>query len=286
MQSLIKILLKIPGLQPSQISSGLKVPPLNVFYADKELDAEKLKNLLEKFGAVCAIEDTKKIVRKNESEKKVTGTMEAYLKRRHHHSQKFRRNFWISILAIFVMFALITSIDFSGKNKSNHPSSNQPRQAVQSTRTPSDYVPPSNEKNQKKNYATATTADIAKINNELKKNPYNTDAWKNLADNLEKQGDSAAARKAKESFEKSVKAQQVLASLAKAFGNNVRVEITEDAVYYRTSYDFTEREFYAESAKLLNSLNEKFPGKDLIVENYTPANKVQHVELRSPMRAK
>jgi len=286
MQSLIKILLKIPGLQPNQISSGLKVPPLNVFYADTAQDAEKLKNLLEKFGAVCTIEDTKAMVTKKEGEKKVTAPMEAYLKHRHHHYRKFRRNFLISILSIFVIFAILTSIDFSGKNKPNHPSSNQPRQAVQSARVSSDYVPPSDEKPQKKNNATATAADMEKINNELKKNPYNADAWKNLADNLEKQGDTASARKAKESFEKSVKAQQVLASIAKAFGNNVRVEITEDAVYYRTAYDFTEREFYAESAKLLNSMNEKFPGKDLYVENYTSDNRVQTVQLKSPTKHK
>jgi len=284
MQSLVKILLKIPGLQPNQVSSGLKVPPLNVFFADKESDAEKLKSLLEKFGAVCTIEDTKAIVRKKESEKKVTAPMEAYLKRRRHHSRIFRRNFWISISLMTVIFALLSSIDFSCENKQTQ--QHQPkRQIAQSANIP-DNAPEPDSKNQKKNNATATTEDIAKINGELKKNPYNADAWKNLAENLEKQGDTASARKAKESFEKSVKAQQVLASLAKAFGNNVRVEIKEDAVYYRTSYDFTEREFYAESAKLLNSLSDKFPGKDLIIENYTSDNRVQSVELKSPTKPK
>ena len=284
MQSLVKILLKIPGLQPSQVSSGLKVPPLNVFFADKESDAEKLKNLLEKFGAVCTIEDTKKIVKKNESEKKVTAPMEAYLKRRRHHSQIFRRNFWIAMFLMVGIFAIIASIDFSCENKQIQ--QNQPkRQIAQSVNIP-DNAPEPDSKSQKKNNATAVSEDIAKINSELKKNPYNAEAWKNLAENLEKQGDTASARKAKESFERSVKAQQVLASLAKAFGNNVRVEITENAVYYRTAYDFTEKEFYAESAKLLNSMSEKFPGKDLIVENYTSDNRFQSVELKSPTKPK
>jgi hypothetical protein len=286
MQSLIKILLKIPGLQPNQISSGLKVPPLKVFFADNEQDAEKLKNLLEKFGAVCTIEDTKKMVsKKEESEKKVTGSMEAYLKHRHHHSLKFRRKFWISILSIFVVFAIITSIDFSCENKQIQ--QNQPKnQIAQSVNIPDSEPEPDSKPQNKNNSTAAVSANIAKINSELKKNPYNADAWKNLADNLEKQGDTVAARKAKESFEKSVKAQQVFASLAKAFGNKVRIEVTENEVYYRTSYDFTDDEFNAEVVKLMDSLSVKFPGKNLIVENYTSDNRIQSKLIKSKTKPK
>jgi len=127
---------------------------------------------------------------------------------------------------------------------------------------------------------------VAKINSELKKNPYNADAWKKLAENLEKQGDTVAARKAKESFEKSVKVQQVLASVAKAFGNRVRVEVTEDEIYYRTSYDFTDDEFNVEVEKLMDSLSVKFPGKNLIVENYTSDNRIQSRQIKSKTKPK
>ena len=283
MQSLVKILLKIPGLQPNQISSGLKVPPLNVFFADNEQDAEKLKTLLEKFGAVCTIEDTKKMVSKNqEEEKKITAPMEAYLKHRHHHSLKFRRRFWISIFLMVGIFAIISSINFSCDNKQIQ--QNQPKIA-QSVNIPDD-APEPDSKPQNKTNAVATTADVAKINSELKKNPYNADAWKKLAENLEKQGDTVAARKAKESFEKSVKVQQVLASVAKAFGNRVRVEVTEDEIYYRTSYDFTDDEFNVEVEKLMDSLSVKFPGKNLIVENYTSDNRIQSRQIKSKTKPK
>jgi len=280
MASLVKILLKIPGLKPDDISRGLKVPPLNVFFADKEQDAEKLKSLLEKFGAICTIEDTKKMVRKNESEKKVTEPMEAYLKRRHHHSRKFRRNFWISIFSIIGISAILSSINFSCENK----------QIQQITKTP-DKVSKNHETTIAATAATATTAtttttDIAKINNELKKNPYNADAWKKLAENLEKQGDTVSARLAKESYEKSVKAQQVFTSLAKAFGNKVRVEITENTIYYRTGHDFTDEEFQLEAEKLMDSLSVKFPDKNLIIENYTSDNRVQNIQLKGKVQPK
>jgi len=272
MPSLVKILLKIPGLKPDDISRGLKVPPLNVFSTEKEEDAKKLKNLLEKFGAACAIENTKATVK--EKDNKITGSTEVYLKSRSNYHQRFRRNFWLAIFSFIGIFAFITSYDFSCEIKPSK-STKPERKVVQNAKTSGEV--PSN---------APIVANIAKINSELKKNPYNSEAWKNLADNLEKQGDTASARRAKESFEKSVKAQQVLASLAKAFGNRVRVEVTENAVYYRTSYDFTDDEFNKEAGKLMDSLSVKFPGKNLIIENYTSDNRVQNAQFKSKTQPK
>jgi len=272
MPSLIKILLKIPGLKPDDISRGLKVPPLNVYSTEKEEDVRKLKNLLEKFGAACAIENTKAIV--EEKGDKITGSTEIYLKSRRRHHRRFRWNFWLAIFSFIGVFAFITSYDFSCEIKPSK-STKPEKKVVQNAKTSSEV--PSN---------APIAANIAKVNNELKKNPYNAEAWKNLADNLEKQGDTASARRAKESYEKSVKAQQVLASLAKAFGNKVRVEVTEDAVYYRTSYNFTDKEFHVAAEKLMDSLSVKFPGKNLIIENYTSDNIVQNIQLKSKTQPK
>jgi len=276
MQSLVKILLRIPGLKPDQISKGLKVPPLNVYSTEKEADALKLKSLLEKFGAACAIESTKMLPK--EKDDKTTSSTEAYLKNRRRHHRKFRWKFWFAIFSFIGIFAFITSYDFSCEIKPSQPNQYK-KPPAQNARAPVGV--PSN---------AIGDANVAKANHELKKeiekNPYNAEAWKTLAKNLEKQGDTAAARQAKESFEKSVKAQQVLASLAKAFGNKVRVEVTEDAVYYRTSYDFTDDEFNAEAERLMDSLSVKFPGKNLIIENYTSDNRVQNAHLKSTDRPK
>jgi len=281
MPSLVKILLKIPGLKPDDISRGLKVPPFKVYSTEKEEDALKLKSLLEKFGAACAIENTK-ILNKEKVNKKgdeTSAATEAYLKNRHHHHRKFRYKFWVVIFSFIGIFAFITSYDFSCEIKQKQPNERKAPKVKTSIGVPSNAVA-----------VVVVNAEAAKANQDLKKdiekNPYNAEAWKALAKNLEKQGDTVSARKAKESYERTVKAQQVLTSLAKAFGNKVRVEVTEDAVYYRTGYDFTDEEFNKEAEKLMDSLSVKFPGKNLIIENYTSDNRIQNIQLKSTTKPK
>jgi hypothetical protein len=289
MPSLIKVLLKIPGLKPEDVSRGLKAPPFIVFSTDKEDHVNKLKSILEKFGAMCAIENTNALKREKDDSKDEAkiASMEEYLRNRRHNYRKFRRNFWIALFSIIIVFAILSLLDFSDDKKTG-PSNQPKKQATQSVRVTSDR--PSDDTKDSKNDASKPNANAAKTNfelkKEIKKNPYNADAWKNLVENLEKQGDAEAAHQAKESYDKVVKTQMVLANLARAFGNRVRVEIKEDEVYYRTAYDFTDEQFYREAGKLMSSMNEKFPGKDLVVENYTSNNKFQSVKIKSPIRAK
>ncbi|MDR1812656.1 MAG: hypothetical protein LBQ87_07505 [Candidatus Fibromonas sp.] len=270
-QSLVKILLKVPGLSPEQVSKGLRVPPFNVVSVEKIEQVEKIKSILEKFGAICEIEKNKEKNeveemqnRKYEFDKKTKDRTKSLIA----NKVRVRWRFWVIISIILGLFALLSvylSEDNDKKTKPNKPKITQ----ILKSSAPA------------KNSAKTTTI----INNELKKdlvkNPYNTEAWKTLYENFEKEGDTASARIAKESYEKAVKAQMVLASLAKTFGNNVRVEITEDAVFYRTSKDLTDREFYEEAAKIRDSLNTKYPGKTLIVENYTTDNRLQSVKLKN-----
>jgi len=271
-QSLVKILLKVPGLSPEQVSRGLRVPPFNVVSVEKIEQVEKIKSILEKFGAICEIEKNKA---KSEVEEMQNGKYEFEKKEKDHTlsliiSSKFRVRwrFWVIIFIVLGLFALLSVYLSEGSDKKTKPNKPKITQILKSS------APAKN---------SAKTTAI--INNELKKdlvkNPYNTEAWKTLYENFEREGDTASARIAKESYEKAVKAQMVLASLAKTFGNNVRVEITEDAVFYRTSKDLTDREFYEEAAKIRDSLNTKYPGKTLIVENYTTDNRLQSVKLKN-----
>jgi len=288
MPSLVKILLKIPGLTPDEISKGLKVPPLKVFSTEKGIDALNLKKLLEKFGAVCVIENPEAMVpvakeksrirdRSSEKDIKLTDsieTTEEYIKSRQRHHKKFRFRFWLVIFSFIGGFAFITSHDFSCEIKPGHASiadkQAQATQAMQNAKAASKKAEQAEQANQ-------ANQDLKK---DIEKNPYNADAWKALAKNLEKQGDTSAARQAKESHERVVKTQQVLTSLAKAFGNGVRVEVTEDAVFYRTGFDFTEEEFNREAERLMDSLSVKFPGKNLFIENYTSDNRIQNIQLK------
>ena len=301
MQSLVKLLLKIPGLKPDQVSTGLRIPPLDVLLTEKEDEAQKLKSVLEKFGAVCLIENTENVEntepeRKTENiktlgEKNQTGKNSAKSQKKYNwyyrSKRKFGLDFWLIVFATLGFFAFLTIYVFDEPNQNKKqtvpaapavPVAKVYNKSI--VRKPEEKVSaPKKEKNE-----AHIAANNAKINNELKKdlvkNPYNASAWKTLAENLEKQGDTLSANTAKESYEKAVKAQLVLASLAKAFGNEVRVEITENAVYYRSNYNFTDEEFYAEAEKLRDSLDIKFPGKSLVVENYTPDHRFQKIQLK------
>ena len=271
-QSLVKFLLKVPGLSSEQVSKGLRVPPLDVLSLEKEEQVDKIKSMLEKFGAICEIEKDKA---KNELKETQSKKYKLEKKAKDHTqsliiANKFRIRWrlWVITFIILAVFAF-SSVYFPGGNEKKTKPNKSQKALI--------HKAPAPEKT-----AAKTTV---KIDDELKenlvKNPYNTDAWKTLSEHLEKEGDTAAARVAKESYEKAVKAQMVLASLAKTFGSNVRVEITEDVVFYRTSKDLTDREFYAEAAKLRDSLNTKYPKKTLIVENYTMDNRLQSVKLKN-----
>jgi len=288
MPSLIKILLRIPGLKPEQISRGLKVPPLSVFSTERGDEALKLKSVLEKFGAMCVIENTEP--KKIERNDRKTTYAEVYLRQHRHGRRRFRLKFYSTIFVVIGIFAVITSYDFSCERKApNQPSRSTMKQPKNNTVAVAVAAAASPD-NQPSNNKPSNNQPSNKTNNELKKsiekNPYNAEAWKNLADNLEKQGDTTSARQAKESYDRAVKTQMVLASLAKAFGNKVRVEIREDAVYYRTAYDFTDEEFDKEAERLMDSLSVKFPGKNLIIENYTSKNQFQSAHLKSKNQPK
>ncbi len=266
-QSLVKTLLKVPGLTPEQVSNGLRVPPFNVLSMEKEDQVEKIKSMLEKFGAKCQIEKIgAKDTYREPFNRNYDQTKSLVIAKKF----RIRWRFWVIVFIITAIMALPT-IYFS-KNSGKGPKPNK----QQTANTPKQSSKPT---------AKPTAKATAKINDELKKdlvkNPYNASAWKTLSENLEKVGDTAAARVANESYERAMKAQLVLASLAKTFGNNVRVEIAEDAVYYRTSKDLTDAEFHEEAAKLRDSLNTKYPGKTLIIENYTADNRLQSVRLKS-----
>jgi hypothetical protein len=273
MQSLVKILLKMPGLNPELVSMGLKMPPLKVLSVEQEEQVQAMKNTLEKLGAMCEVVDTDSI-RENPNIKKKDVIP---LKTKDKH---FELRFWLMIFTVLALFILFT-IYFSNDNNPNKPILNKPekQQIIQSLKTfvksssiAQKIAQPSGKTNAEKNKG--------ELSDELARNPYNTEAWKALSEKLEAEGDIAAANTAKENYEKSEKVQMVLASLAKAFGNNVRVEVREDVIFYRTSKDFSESEFYYEAEKLRDSLSLKFPGKQsLIVENYTSNNTIQRIVL-------
>ena len=260
------ILRKMPGLSANQISIGLKYPPFKVFTTTGEEQAQAMRNTLEKLGATCEIENSEITFKRN-----TEGTKNINIPTKE-EEKKFQWRFLLAILGT-LLFLIIASIYFSNKD-SDEVKHDTPPQQVQTG-----AASPSNSKQ-----ATQATAQVSKskaaLKHDLAKNSYDTEAWKTLAETLEEEGDTAAARGARANYEKAVRTQKVLASLAKTFGNNVRVEVTAAAVYYRTSKELTESQFYLEAEKLRDSLSIKFPGRrNLVVENYTSNNKVQRVIL-------
>lgn len=265
---MVKFLLKVPGLTADEVSRGLKAPPLEVFSVEQRRQAEKIKDTLEKLGAMCQIEDTDAIPKSaNREEIYIAPVVQKKLEKKNSGWA-----IWLSIFGVLILFAALTFY-FQDTDKTKQ------KQKVESTtaqKAPVATPAPAKNTAPPEKYAKASTPGLKQT---LNKNPYDVDAWKKLTANLEKEGDTASAKIAKKSYDQAVKSQMILASLAKAFGNDSRVEIREDAVYYRTSKDIGDREFYYNAAVLRDSLNAKFPNKDLVVENYTSDNKVQTVRL-------
>ena len=273
LKALEGILRKMPGLSANQISIGLKYPPFKVFTTTGEEQARAMKNTLEKLGAKCEIEKVNIVVKNNA---KTVSDIPAK-----EEEKKFQWRFLLAILGT-LLFLIIASIYFSSKESNNDTKPEAtPQQAQTGVALPSDTKQaPAQTPASKKADVIKAAKDKNALKHDLAKNSYDTEAWKTLAETLEEEGDTVAARVAKANYEKAVRTQKVLASLAKTFGNNVRVEITAAAVYYRTSKNFTESQFYLEAEKLRDSLSVKFPGKrNLVIENYTSDNKVQRVIL-------
>jgi len=283
MESLVKVLLRVPGITSQQVSGGLKAPPFNLLSTEQKAQAESIKSMIEKFGAICEItgdasparsgSDTQEFakIRLKTKEKKKHGVL----------------NFWLFILAILAAILVIENYISGTADKPKSQEKHTPPKPAEKKPAEKPAPPKSAEKSEDadKVLEKAEKQEPPKTNNDLKKdlskNPYNTGAWKSLHENFLKEGDTVSARRAKESYDKALKTQMVLSSLAKAFGNEARVEITEDAVHYRTSKDLTDSEFYHEAEKLRLSVSTRFPGKDLVLENYNSSNQVQSVRLKA-----
>jgi hypothetical protein len=289
-QSLVKVLLKVPGLEAERISRGLKVPPFDVLSIEKQEQAEKIKSVLEKFGAICEIEDARakkstleKFGEEYETFVTVTGDKRSDTRKTQRaipvyeeKRPKFRINFWLIVLGVVALVFIISNIEFSSE------ASHKPNHVQVITGVPSANASPANAPSTAKSANSTTNSPKSnELKKDLAKNPYDAGAWKNLSENLEKEGDTAAARKAKESYEKAVRAQLIMASLAKAFGNDVRVETSAEAIHYRTNKNLTDEEFYVEADRLKDSLEAKFPGRDLIIENYVKGKGIQSVTLKA-----
>jgi hypothetical protein len=276
----VKFLLAIPGMSSERVSAGLKVPPLFVLSTAFEREAMEMQASLEKFGAVCEIENTDAIHAYNSGHTETVPSAKV----------DYNHKFVYILTAILILFIGIIYYFFSYNkyeikvnqiqveidNLFDNPSNFNPSNLFSVVKK-AENINSTKNKNQADVFDSKDNKDLKK---ELVKNPYNDSIWKILYENLEKEGDSIAARAAKESYNKAVKAQQILHNLAKAFGKNVQVEIKENTINYRVKKELTDNEFYEEAVKLRKSLNARFPGKDLIIENYGSSN-VQSVTIKA-----
>jgi len=288
MKTLVKYLLSLPGLDSGKISAGLKLPPLLVLSTEHEQEANEMMDTLEKYGAVCEIENTEAVLHKHKHDEHA----QVVVSKRNPISNKL---FLILIMAV-ILFVFIVSYFFSYNKYEIHFVQIQ-LEAENFITNPTGWVganiadpaglfnriiieDSSSVRERNEESRSEINMNLKKV---LAKNPYNDSAWQALYENLEKEGDSAAAKAAKESYERAVKAQLVLRNLAKGLGlgNDVRVEIHGNIVYYRINKELTDGEFYEEAVKLRKNLNSRFPGKDLLLENYSSKDKVQSVTMKA-----
>jgi len=285
MKTLVKFLLSLPQLDPGRVSAGLKVPPLLVLSTENEREAMEMMDTLERYGAVCELENTEALQQRRGSE-----LAQVVASNRSMGDKK-----WVFMIIIAVILIVFFVSYFFGYNKYGIHVAQIQLEAENFIDNPANWVgininDPAGLLNRiivedsliKKEEAEALNSKINKdLKKALVKNPYNDSIWKILYEKLEKEGDTAGAKAARESHDRAVKAQQVLLNLAKGLGNDIRVEIRDNAVCYRINKELTDSEFYEEAIKLKKSLNSRFPGKDLILENYASKNNVQSVTMKA-----
>lgn len=279
MKTLVKYLLSLPELDSAKISAGLKVPPLLVLSTEIEPEAIKMRETLEKYGAVCDIENTEAAKHhRHESEQVIIPTYKKSL---------IGNKLFLVIIAVVILLICIVSY-FFGYSKYDISFIQLQTEAGNFMSNPAGWVgntvnDPSGLLNRivvedssaQKDKDEVTSAQISRdLKKALVKNPYNDSAWKALYEKLEKEGDSAGAKSAKESHARAVKAKQVLLNLARGLGKDVQVEIVDNAVHYSINKVLTDSEFYEEAVKLKRSLNSRFPGRDLILENLASNQRV------------
>jgi len=272
MKTLVKYLLSLPELDSARISAGLKVPPLLVLSTDYEPEATKMRETLEKYGAVCDIENTEAVKQhRHESEQIIIPI----------NKKSIISNKLFLIIIMFVIIAVFIVSYYFSYSKYDISFVQLQTEAGNFMANPAGWVgntvsDPSGLLNRivvedssvQKSKEEAMSSQINKeLRKALVKNPYNDSAWKALYEKLEKEGDSVGAKSAKESHARAVKAQQVLLNLARGLGKDVRVEIRDNAVHYTINKVLTDSEFYEEAVKLKKNLNSRFPGKDLVLEN-------------------
>jgi len=286
MKTLVKYLLSLPGLDSSKISAGLKVPPLQVLSTEHEQEATQMRETLEKYGAICEMENTEAVQQPQHVTEhvQVAGPKKSFL-------IEYK---WVLILVAAVLLFISIISYFFGYSKYDirvaqiqiEAGNFMANPAGWLERTISDpgglidrivVVDSTGKEGNSEDLNSQINRDLKKA---LIKNPYNDSAWKALYEKLEKEGDSSGAKAAKESHDRAVRAQQVLSNLARGLGD-VRVEIRENAVYYSINKDLTDGEFYEEAVKLKKSLNSRFPGKDLILENHASKNNAQSVIMKA-----
>lgn len=286
MKGLVKYLLSLPSLDSGRISAGLKVPPLLVLSTEHEPEAMSMMDTLERYGAVCEMENTEAMLQQKHS----SGPVQVVASKKGIGDKKW---FYAVIMAVLLM-VFVVSYFFSYNKYEIHFAQIQ-IEAENFINNPADWIG-SNVSDPAGLFNRIVVEDSSmkkdkgedlnsKINKDLKKmlvkNPYNDSAWKALYENLEKEGDTAGAKAAKESHDRAVRARQVLHKLARTFGNDVQVEIKESAVHYSVNKELTDNEFYEEAVKLKKSLNARFPGKDLVIENHAKNSKGQNVTIKA-----
>jgi len=286
MKTLVKFLLSLPGMDSAKISAGLKVPPLLVLSTEYEQEATKMLDTLEKYGAVCELENTEEVHKhKHEHEHAQTATS----KKNSGSSKLFLILIMFVLLFVFVISYFfsynkyeinIGQIQLEAENFITNPTGwigstiNDPAGLLNRVIVEDSTV----QRDKDEAMSAQMNRDLKKA---LVKNPYNDSVWKILYEKLEREGDSAGAKSARESHARAVKAQQVLLNLARGLGDEVRVEIKDNAVHYYINKELTDSEFYAEAVKLKKNLNSRFPGKDLILDNYASKNKTQSVIMKA-----
>jgi len=118
------------------------------------------------------------------------------------------------------------------------------------------------------------TADIRKsaaiLENALRYNPYNIEAWRLLIEKYRRIGNQQAQKQAEQGLERSEKVRRVLESLANQFGVESRVDIRADRVQFQALRAAKDRRaFHRSGEQLYDTIRTDHPEKTFLLEQST-----------------
>jgi hypothetical protein len=302
---LAELVSRLPGVSKSQAEIGLKSPPYDLPEVKTEADAQKLAAGLSRLGLVCEIKGppapkpAAPPIQPSPPKHSIFDIEEAEHPRipielredptRTKTQSTFAEN-RPTIILFAVLFVLIGIGAWTANwiNERNKPQSPTPvEETVQSQKKKPPKSSPAQKAKDRSSYQKAlqqlatsekflqdaeSTPDVKKsaelLLQAVQYNPYNSKAWKSLAEKYRRLGFEEQAKNCDFRYQYSEETQRKLEGIARYFGGKPKVRVNVAQVHYEVQNDsISAQDFHGKSETLYDTVHAEHPEKQFRIEN-------------------